>query len=60
MAGYEDENGQRFGSFEGLKKILSSHFDLLEEDNMQCLVRFSPRMFSLQVDHATVWKRKML
>jgi SAM-dependent methyltransferase len=59
IAGYENDEGEQVGGFEGLKRILCPHFILLEEKNLQCLVRFGIRHYSLQIDHATVWMRKI-
>ena len=45
--------------FDGLKENLSPNFTLLEEDNMNAVVRFSPRMYNILNCHTTVWKRRM-
>ena len=42
--------------FDGLKENLSPNFTLLEEDNMNAVVRFSPRMYNILNCHITVWK----
>ena len=41
-----------------LHEILSPHYQLVESFDMPCLSMEEPRLWSLCVDHVTVWRRK--
>ena len=44
--------------FDGLRKTLSPHFDLVHEENMPFVIRETRRKHQFTVAHATVWRRK--
>lgn len=58
LGGFVDKDGAPRYSIDGLKKAMSSHFDLLHEDDMPLLIREHRRKYQLIFTKATVWQRK--
>lgn len=58
LGGFVDKDGAPRYSIDGLKKAMSSHFELLHEDDMPLLIREHRRKYQLIFTKATVWQRK--
>ena len=58
LGGYKDGAGKDVDTFEALQKLLTPHFELVDECVIQCLSREAPRLFFWFFDHATVWRKR--
>ena len=58
MAGWLSKDGREVRSFDGLKQVLQTDFDLVEAVELPFMYRESARMYFWGSDHTTVWRRK--
>ena len=58
LGGYLDENGEEVFSEDGLKRLLSADFDLLETRDLSLVIREHRRKFQYIVSQALVWRRR--
>ncbi|EDV24011.1 hypothetical protein TrispH2_002391 [Trichoplax sp. H2] len=58
IGGYLDKDGKPVTGFDTLKSILGTHFDLIDDENMQFFIRETAHKNQWSVAHCTIWKRK--
>jgi hypothetical protein len=56
--GAREVNGQKLTSDQDIRKLLSTHFDFVAEDNMPLVIREHERKYQYIVSHLMVWQRK--
>ena len=58
LGGFTDKDGQEHFSEEGLKRVLSDYFDLLEVQDIPLVIREHRRKYQYIVSQAMVWRRR--
>ena len=53
----KNADGTEVTAFEGMKKLLEPHFQLIAQEDMPFLIRETARKHQWTVAHATVWVR---
>ncbi|MEA3523595.1 MAG: 5-histidylcysteine sulfoxide synthase [Campylobacterota bacterium] len=57
IGGYEDENGDEISTLEGLKKVLEKNFELIDTQDIEFVIRETPRKFQHSIAQMSVWKK---
>lgn len=58
LGGYRDEQGEEVTTLEGLKTILSEHFESVFVEDVPFVIRETARKFQHTVAQMSVWKKK--
>jgi len=58
LGGYEDENGNRISTLDGLKNILEENFELIATEDLPFVIRETPRKYQHTIAQLSVWKKK--
>ncbi|MEQ9567258.1 MAG: SAM-dependent methyltransferase, partial [Pseudomonadales bacterium] len=59
LGGYKDNVGENVTTLDGLKQVLETSFDLVEEPcDVPFVIRETARKFQHTVAQMTVWKKK--
>ncbi len=57
LGGYTDEEGNEISTFETIKAILGTHFELIDTHDIEFVIRETPRKFQHSVAQMSVWKK---
>ncbi|MEA1920822.1 MAG: putative 4-mercaptohistidine N1-methyltransferase, partial [Campylobacterota bacterium] len=58
IGGYKDESGREVSTLEGLKAILEAHFKLVDTQDVDFVIRETPRKYQHTISQMSVWKRR--
>ena len=58
LGGYVGENGNAVYTLDGLKEILSSHFELIDTQDIPFVLRETARKFQHTLSQMSVWKKR--
>lgn len=58
LGGIVDNDGTEVRGFDALKRVMSPHFELVEEMDVPYLIRETIREHQWAVAHGSVWRRK--
>jgi len=58
IGGYKDEKGNEVTTLEGLKKLLSDHFELIATEDVPFVIRETARKFQHTISQMSVWKKR--
>lgn len=58
VGGYVDEEGNEVTTLNGLKKMLGKHFELVAIEDVEFVIRETPRKYQHTISEMSVWKKK--
>lgn len=58
LGGYSDENGNAVTTLEGLQSTLHNHFELVHTQNVEFVIRETPRKYQHSISQMTIWRKK--
>ena len=58
LGGYRDENGDEVKTLESLKDILSDKFELIHTQDLEFVIKETPRKYQHTISEVSVWKKK--
>jgi putative 4-mercaptohistidine N1-methyltranferase len=58
LGGYVDENGDEVSTLDGLKKILEKNFKFIDTQDIEFVIRETPRKFQHSISQMSVWKKR--
>jgi 5-histidylcysteine sulfoxide synthase/putative 4-mercaptohistidine N1-methyltranferase len=57
LGGFKDDEGKEQYTLDGLKKVLSEHFELIETQDIPFVIRETARKFQHTISQMSVWKK---
>lgn len=58
LGGYVDENGEEVKTIESLKKVLSDKFELIHLQDLEFVIKETPRKYQHTISEVSVWRKK--
>ena len=58
IGGYEDENGNEVSTLDGLKEMLGKQFDFVSCEDVDFVIRETPRKYQHTISQMSVWKKR--
>ncbi len=58
LGGYKDANGNEVSTLDGLKNILEENFELINTEDLDFVIRETPRKYQHTIAQLSVWRKK--